>query len=1031
MRFRILGPLEVWSAEGWAGIGAPKWRSLLACLLMRPGQLVSTESLILELWGDNPPAKANNLVSIYVHRLRRLIGDIDGRVLVHRAPGYLLRVGPGDLDLDEFERLVADGRNALAAAAPERAAALFTEARGLWRGPLLADVAPSALIDAEAARAYDLRLDAAELHAEASLACGKSGQLVPELRRLVADNPIREGLWLLLIRALDEAGRHAEALETYTQARQVIADELGVDPGAELQELYARLLAADASSARPHTRPRQPDLPSGRAAATAPGLSRDAAPGARPADAGAAVALGAAVGAGAAAPGDAGPEPGADEAAAAPEEAGVPAGEPSGAILVGTVAAAPGVAEAPGGPVPRPAQLPADIGDFTGRESQVRFLCEVLAQDEAVGSPGAVQIAVVAGAAGLGKTALAVHAAHRVSAAFPDGQLYVDLFGATAHPAAPGEVLARFLRDIGVEGDKVPVGDDERAALYRTRLTGRRVLVVLDNAKDAAQVRPLLPGSASCAVLVTTRNRTPDLASTRFVDLTVLEDTEALTLFSRIVDDDRPAAEPDATAEVLLACAGLPLAIRICAARLAARKQWRIATLAKRLRNEQRRLDELEAGDLAVRASFQVSYDSLQAGRHGITPARVFRLLGLWQGASISLPAAAALLGKSEDDVADALETLVDANLLDSPAPDRYRFHDLLRVYATERANEEESETDRGEAVARLLRWYLATADAGAGIASPHRYRVPFDDETAVAPLSLTSVDEVLSWYDSERENVLAAIRQAAGTSLYDVAWRLAATLYPVFNRRNNWADCIIANRIGVDSARRAGHRAGEAWVLQNLGQALTRLRDKEALSVLEQVLALCRETGDTTGEARTTISLADAYNEFRGPAAAFDHSHRYLAVLREVGNPSLLGIGLNNHGEFCLALGRLDEAAECFREARSIWETIGGYGEGYALHNLGRVHLESGHPEDAIAALTEAHRAHQSSGHLEGQAIALKHLGYARHAAGEDDKASEAWTAALAIFEGLRVDSEVAEIRSALAASSAGQPVDGAPALA
>ena len=228
---------------------------------------------------------------------------------------------------------------------------------------------------------------------------------------------------------------------------------------------------------------------------------------------------------------------------------------------------------------------------------------------------------VVNGAAGLGKTALAVHAAHQVSAQFPDGQLYVDLLGASSQPAGPGEVLARFLRDLGVDGDKVPARDDERAALYRTTLTGRRMLILLDNAKDAAQVRSLLPGSSSCAVLVTTRNRTPDLASTRFLDLNVLEDTEALALFSRIVGEERAAAEPDATAEILVACAGLPLAIRICAARLAARRSWQIATLASRLRNEQRRLDELKTGDLAVRASFQVSYDSLRRHRGGIDPA--------------------------------------------------------------------------------------------------------------------------------------------------------------------------------------------------------------------------------------------------------------------------------------------------------------------------------------------------------------------------------------------------------------------------
>ena len=986
MRFRILGPLEVWSDGRWTAVSASKWRSLLACLLLRPGHLYSTESLILELWGDRPPAKATNLVSIYVHKLRRLIGDPEGRVLVSRAPGYLLRVGPGDVDFQEFESLVADGRTALAGADPERAAALLARALGLWRGPLLADVQPTLLITTEAERAGELQLAAAELRAEADLACGRPAEVIPELRKLVAENPIRERLWLLLIRALNESGRHAEALDTYAQARQAISDELGVDPGVELRQLYARLLAADASAV-----PRQDQPPRGRPAET-------------PAEA----------------PAAAGEQPAADEA-----DSDISLGEAPGTISIGTFAEVGSAPVATSGPaamgpadpaIPRPTQLPADIGDFTGRETHVTHLCDMLLHEGTASSSGAVRIAVVAGAAGLGKTTLAVHAAHQVREQFPDGQLYVDLSGATAQPAAPGEVLARFLRDLGVDGDKVPAGADERAALYRTRLTSRRVLVLLDNAKDAAQVRPLLPGSASCAVLVTTRRRPTDLASTRFVDLNVLETAEAMALFSRIVDDKRPAEEPEATAEVLLACAGLPLAIRICAARLAAREHWKIATMAKRLRDERRRLDELKTGDLAVRASFQVSYDSLQTADYGADPARSFRLLGLWQGASISLPAAAALLGEEEAEMAEALETLVDANLLESPGPDWYRFHDLLKFYATERAQAEEPAQERTVAVTRLLRWYLAMADASATVVSPHRYRVPFEHEPDPAPFPPTSVEGALEWYETERENVLAAIRQAAGTGLHDVAWGLAATLFPIFNRHDNWADCIIANRIGADSARLAGHRGGEAWTLQNLGQALARLRDEEALPVLEQALTMCREIGDRTGEGRTAVVLADAYYKLRGPEAALEHSLRSLKVLREVGNASLLGSGLNNHGEFCLELGRLDEAAECFREAYEIWERIGGFGKGHVLHNLGRVHMESGDLADAIATLTEAHRVHKASGDLVGQATTLNYLGRARHATGDDDQARTAWDEALTIFENLKADSEAADIRASLA---------------
>ena len=379
--------------------------------------------------------------------------------------------------------------------------------------------------------------------------------------------------------------------------------------------------------------------------------------------------------------------------------------------------------------MPPPAQLPADVADFTGRDDQVKHLCDVLSSAGADDDPGAVRIALVAGSGGLGKTSLAVHAAHRVRASFPDGQLYVDLLGATPQPLPAADVLARFLRDLGVDGRDIPVDEDERAARYRTVLAGRRMLVVLDNARDAAQVRPLLPGTASCAVLVTTRSRMPDLASTRLVDLNVLDDDEALTLFTRVVGDERAAAEPEATAELLLACAGLPLAIRICAARLATRSGWTIRAMANRLRDEHRRLDELRVGDLAVRASFQVSFASLPASDQpdGIAPADAFRLLGLWQGPRSRRRRPRLCSAAPEYPAADALETLVDAHLLESKSPDRYKFHDLLRVYSSERAVADLSAPDRDAAIGRLLSWYMRTADAAATAVSPHRYNMPLD----------------------------------------------------------------------------------------------------------------------------------------------------------------------------------------------------------------------------------------------------------------------------------------------------------------
>jgi len=1001
MRFRILGPLEVLSPDGWTAIGAPKWRSLLACLLIRPSQLVPTDLLIDELWGENPPKRANNLVSIYVHRLRKVIGDAEGRVLVYRAPGYLLRLAPGDLDLQTFESQVVDGRNALATGDLQAAAIMLSDALSLWRGPLLADVPSSALIATQADRAAELWLAATELRIEADLACGRAAQVVPELRGLVGEHPMRERLWLLLMRALEDDGRRAEALEVYAQAQEVIAAELGVDPGAELQRFHRGLLAADASSAsaQPAVAPR----PARQAGRPAP---RDAA---RERDVQAVADV---------------PVPSAQAAAAPEADADDQA---PGTIAIGTFAEMSSAAAARPADVTvpaaaparvRPAQLPADIGDFTGRETHVEHLCALLLAGNAADSPGAVRIAVVNGAAGLGKTTLAVHAAHQVSAQFPDGQLYVDLLGASGQPAAPGEVLARFLRDLGIEGDKVPAKDDERAALYRTTLTGRRMLILLDNAKDSAQVRPLLPGSSSCAVLVTTRNRTSDLASTRFFDLNVLEDPEALALFSRIVGEDRAEAEPDATAEVLVACAGLPLAIRICAARLAARRGWKIATLAGRLRNQHKRLDEMKTGDLAVRASFQVSYNSIRTLSQGADPARAFRLLGLWQGASIGLQAAAALLGEPEDDVAEMLESLVDVNLLESPAPDWYRFHDLLKVYAMERAEAEESEAARDDAVNRLLWWYLDTAQVAADTVSPQRYQIPREPrEPSHPPLAFDSMEAALAWYDDERANIVAATRQAAAVGLHEIASWLPSTLFPMFNRRNNWADCVTTHRVAAESAAKVADRLSEAWALNQLGFAGVKLRDPEGFGHLERALAIRHEFGDTQGEAQTAISLATGHLAIHGAGEdALQYLRRAATLLEPMGAISLRSVALNNLGEVYFGLNDLDAAAECYQEALRIGREIGGHAEGHALANLGRVYLRQHRLEEAIAMSEESLSRHRVSGDRGGEAFALMILGAAQAETGSRTEARASLTEALRIFEQIGDDEQGAETAALLA---------------
>ena len=920
--FRILGPVEVWTGEGWATIGAAKRRSVLAALLAYRGQPVSVDTLTEELWPDGPPANPANLVSIHIYHLRRLIGDAEGRVLVTRAPRYQLVLAPGDLDADRFAALVAAGRRALDDGAPGRAAEVLGEALGLWRGRALADVPASPLVAAEADRLEESRAGAEEMYAEARLASGRYDDVVPRLRRLLPDHPLREKSWSLLMRALCGAGRQAEALDTYEQARKTISVELGVDPGAELRQLYRQILDADSEQA----------------------------------------------------------------------VAGL---------------AMPGPVEVP---PPVPAQLPADISDFTGRSGQVEQLQGLLAgAAEADGSPGVVRVVLVVGPGGQGKTALAVHAAHLVRGEFPDGQLYASLLGAT-QPADPAEVLARFLRDLGADPARIPLDGEERAALYRTRLDRRRVLIVLDDARGIEQVRPLLPGSASCAVLITARNWLPELAGGAVLDLDVLSGDEARALFTKIVGAKRVTAEPAATDDVLTACAGLPLAIRIAGARLATRGNWSIRTLAGRLSDERRRLDELRVGNLAVRASFEVSFATLP----GPAPARAFGLLGLWTGPTVSLPAAGALLGEPEEAAAEALDVLFDAHLVESPEPDRYRFHDLLRVYAADRARIQETEADRTAAVTRLLTWYLHTAEAAARIISPQHTRVPLaSPPDPVRPVAFATLEQALTWCESERPGLMAATQLAASLGLHEIAWKLAAAAMSFYYRRSHWGDWVTTHLTGLDASRALGDRNAEAWMLSNLGMAYGVQRREEAVEYSGQAMAIYRELGDLRGESRAATNVANGYFELRRFGEALEAAQRSLAIQRQAGKRYGEGIALELIGCASRELGRYAEAIEHMYSALAIFRELGDRRtEADVLSDLGEAYLGSGRVREAVAALNDSLAIWVDIDDRYGRATALERLALAQRRIGDDDQARLSLSEAVRLFRELGDDDRAADAR-------------------
>jgi DNA-binding SARP family transcriptional activator len=980
--FRILGPLEIRAGQAWTGIQAPKWRALLAVLLLQPGELVSTGRLIDELWGEQPPATAANLVSVYVHRLRRLLGEPSGQdrgtsggcELITRPPGYQLRLAPGSLDADRFAALAADGRRELAAGNPERAAAQLGEALGLWRGRALADVPASPLISAEQSRLEETRADALALRIEADLRCGRHGQVIPELQRLLADRPLREELWALLMQAQHGAGRQAAALAAYARAREVIADELGVDPGPDLQRLYQEILRADASAAA---------VTAGATDRAGPAVPDPRPPGQLSRSADVNVER---------------PPSGADAGGSAPDRARGPAQARA--------------------EMPVPAQLPADIADFTGRASQVTQLCGLLAGAGREANPEAVPVVLVMGSGGLGKTTLAVHAAHLLAAEFPDGQLYASLLGAT-QPADPAEVLARFLRELGMDPAHIPVGEEERAAAFRTLLAGRRLLVVLDDARDAAQVRSLLPGSSSCAVVITARGRLPELVGSRILDLDVLPEAEARALFGRVAGEDRAAAEPAATEQVLTACAGLPLAIRIAGARLAARGGWNVHYLAGRLADERRRLDELRAGNLAVRASFEVSFASLSgaAGAGGVDPARAFRLLGVWTGPSIPLGAAAALLGVKQSAAEDALEVLVDAHLLDSPAPDQYRFHDLLRVYAADRARAEESEASRQQAITRALAWYLHTAEAAARIISPQHARVPLGPvPDGVEPLAFGTLDEALAWCEEQRAGLVAAVGLAAAAGLDEAAWQLPAAAMSFFYRRSHWADWVSTHEVGLASARALGDRRAEAWMLNNLGMAYGIQRQEQCVDCFEQALALYRELGDLRGEGRAATNVASAHINLRQFREALDAAERSLAILRQAGNLYGEGITLGVLGCAYRELGRFAEAIECFQQAIGIFRELNDRdSEADVLSDLGDCRLGTDEVADAISCYRESLTIRREIGDRHGQAATLKRLGTAVQHTGDLAEARELLAESLALFDELGDHASSAQVREAL----------------
>jgi DNA-binding SARP family transcriptional activator len=942
----LLGPVEIGPAGGvMAPVPQPRLRVLLGLLSVVAGQVVTAESLVDGLWGEEwSPGREKNLHS-QVSTLRRRLEQTEpggGGRLARAGTGYRLVLGPGELDVAVFRDLAGRGREAARAGDAAAARELLGQALGVWRGAALADAAPLCpRLAGEAARLEEARAAAVEERVGCDLALGRHAEVVEELAGLVAQFPLRERLAGLLITALYRCGRRGEALAAYDNTRRVLAEELGLDPGPELAGLQARVLADDP-------------------ALTAP----------------------------------------------APPAAGA-------------------------GVVPR--QLPAGLGFFAGREAELKQLDELLDQAglpdgvNGNGGPGgAVVISAVAGTAGVGKTALAVHWAHRVAARFPDGQLYVNLRGYDPGAAVtPEEATAWFLAALGMPASQIPAGPAERAGLYRSVLAGRRVLIVLDNARDAAQVRPLLPGGGGCLVVVTSRSALAGLAAAegaRPLRLGPLDDEQAALVLVARLGPERVAAEPEAAAELISRCGGLPLALAVMAARAAADPDLPLAVLAAQLAwapeagaaaarqpggEGPPRLEVLDTGDPATSLRELLSWSHRQLSE---PTAMMFALLGVHCGPDITVPAAASLAGGPRPDARRALAELADASLAAEHRPGRYVMHDLVRGYAAAQARQTLSEADIGEAISRSLDHYLHTGLNSYDLPPPW---TPAQPAPGVLPEQLADEAGLLDWARAEHQVLLQATAQAAAAGLITRAWQIFYGQAYFLVGQGYWADLRATAQAVLAAAQAAGDQIALGWTHAAIGYYSTLAgAPDQGRAHEQQALGHFRQADDLPGQAFAHLAASLAYGWAGDLAEAVKQGEAALALYRQTSDPTGRGWASAGLGECHAYLGNYDLARSYARQALQVTREDGDPTTlAFAWHALGLVHSRLGDPREAISCYQHAlafARKRENSMALKWLVIVLADFGDACQAAGDLPAAAGAWRQALQILDDLRLPDDM-----------------------
>ncbi|HEV7649739.1 MAG TPA: BTAD domain-containing putative transcriptional regulator [Actinophytocola sp.] len=923
--------MQVWADGRSVDIGTPRQQAVLAALAVDAGQPVSVETLVDRVWNDAPPREVRNVLYSHLSRIRRLLKKVSAGAsepagLERRSAGYVLQVPLDTIDMHRFALLVGIGKDPNRTG-PDRAAALRS-AMDLWRGAPLSGLSGD-WVEQVRDRWHRKRVDAAVRWGEAELGAARAEVVLGVLADLTIEYPLVEPLEALIVRALSAAGRTAEAIERFALVRRRLADELGVDPGAELRDLHAAILRGE--------------LP----------------------------------------------------------KAGAPA-EPS-------------VARNPG-PLAVPAQLPPDVFAFAGREPELRWL-----DGMARGGPArsaTSRIATVSGTAGVGKTSLAVHWAHRVREEFPDGQVYLNLrgFDPAGSPVTAAEAVRALLDAFEVAQDRIPAGLTAQVGLYRSLLADRRVLVVLDNARDAEQVRPLLPGSPSCLVVVTSRNRLAGLvaAGAAPLQLDLLDPESAGAVLAGRIGADRVAAEPAAVDEIVACCARLPLALALAAARAATHPGFTLTALAGELRAARGSLDEFSSDDPATdpRAVFSWSYLRLSDAA-----ARLFRMVGLHPGPEIGVAAAAGLAAAPFGATRQLLAELSRAHLVAEISPGRFGCHDLLRAYAAEEAALVESAADRAAAVRRILAHYLHSAYHADGLLDPRRERLPEITglPPGVTPERPADRAAALAWFDRERQVLLGAARQ--GPEFDAEVWELTWTIRRYLAHQGHWADELHALTVGLAAAERLADPVKQAYDHCYLGCTQVWFEDyPRARAALDRAATLYEQAGDHIGQAYVEHYLAWMLERQGENVAALAHSERSLELFVAAGHRSGQAKSLNAVGWFHALLDDHRTSIVHCERALALQTDLGDQlGAAQTWHSLGYCHDHLGDYSKAISCHEAAIDLFRDSGYRFSEAYALTSLGDAHEHAGDHDAARSAWLDAEDIF-GQLGHPDVDKVRARLA---------------